>query len=390
MKYDIYNLRKTLGNALFFIILFSPIWSLMLWKLKESKPFNIMIIDKTVLNDYCVEHRSFSWILKYEKIVKPGSEKLYKIAKDYKGFFPKDYPEYDIQDLNAFSYRMLDSIADTLNMLYYTDAYGIYENEWKGASVDRFSKNIYGGIAKEEIVLMRLMKEKKKLLIGEFNILASPTKNRYRKDAEAILGVKWTGWTARYFPELDTSKITDLPYWVPELYKRGSNKSWDYKGKGMLFVNEGGQLFVLQDSIDLNYKMPKIRTENFVRNKYGILEDVEYPFWFDIVQPVFGNETICSYHLNTTPSGIEILDSFGLSNQYPAIIHSEDELIYYFAGDFADNKIASRLSFFEGVTYLDRMIYSYEGEENYRSKFFWAFYRPMVTTILNRNIKKNQ
>lgn len=387
MSLDKYEIRRRLGSAVFFIVLFSPLWSYLFWQFKEHKILNVMIIDKTVLNDYCVEHRSFSWILNYEKIVKPNDLSLYKIDEDYKGFFPDEFPNYEINDLSNYSFRRLDSISDTLDMLYYTDAYGVYENDWKGVKVPAYSPSIYGGVSKEDILLMRLMKQKKKLLVGEFNILAAPTPRRHRRQIEDILGVKWTGWTARYFPELDTALQNDLPYWVPEIYMKKNDLDWNFKGKGMLLVHENGDIIVLQDTVHLTFKMPIMRTEKFVRNKYGILADVEYPFWFDIVKPNYNYETISSFNLFTTPLGDSLLSVNNLSNSFPAMIHSPDEMVYYFAGDFADNNIASRLAYFEGVSHLDRMIYSYEGEENYRSKFFWAVYRPMMTAILNKHVK---
>jgi hypothetical protein len=65
------------------------------------------------------------------------------------------------------------------------------------------------------------MKEKNKLIITEFNMLAPPTKAVFRKQAELLFGLNWTGWLGCYFVNLDTSKTPGVPPWLVRLSVHG-------------------------------------------------------------------------------------------------------------------------------------------------------------------------
>jgi hypothetical protein len=76
------------------------------------------------------------------------------------------------------------------------------------------------------------------------------------------------------------------------------------------------------------------------------------------------------------------LRSYNLKPVFPAVIeHTGDYNFYYFGGDFAENNINTKTAYFEGY----HNVVSVFNNSNYNStnKFFWSFYVPMMTQILD-------
>lgn len=201
-----------------------PLVSYLVWKFKDSKPLKVLIYDMTVpLNSY-VEHNSFSWVLIHRKYT--SFKQLNNPVADYKGFFPQRNFKFVTNDFVNLSYDQVIQAADSLDMVYFTDTYGIYSNEWyKGQSINERSSKIYGGLNKNDLILLRRLQESRKLVIAEFNFLASPTPSSVRQEAEKLLDVKWTGWVGRYYESLDTLVNPDIPSWAIKLYERQYRKT---------------------------------------------------------------------------------------------------------------------------------------------------------------------
>jgi hypothetical protein len=175
------KLRVVLINILIFTFLLLPLLMWTAWQLTPSKQLNILIVDKTVLTPDAREHRSLNWVLTYKKFVKSNGD-LYKPAKDYMGFFPGKKKRFTIHDLKEMTESQIDSISDHYDAVYYTDSYGIYYNEWYRDTLEtEHSEKVYGGLDENDFLLIQKMKEKNKLVIAEFNFLASPTHYRIRR-----------------------------------------------------------------------------------------------------------------------------------------------------------------------------------------------------------------
>jgi hypothetical protein len=92
MKKQLYppNKIKRVKKLILFsvlLLLLIPLWMWMFWFFQKDKEMNIIIIDKTVSDLSCQEHRGFNWILTYFRFVNSGGG-LYNIYSDYYGFFP--------------------------------------------------------------------------------------------------------------------------------------------------------------------------------------------------------------------------------------------------------------------------------------------------------------
>ncbi|WP_236610109.1 hypothetical protein [Planococcus halocryophilus] len=56
-------------------------------------------------------------------------------------------------------------------------------------------------------------------LVMEFNTFASPTSKEVSQDMNTFLGLEWSGWSGRYFEELQASKGA-VPQWIVTNYEK--------------------------------------------------------------------------------------------------------------------------------------------------------------------------
>ena len=81
-----------------------------------------------------------------------------------------------------------------------------------------------------------------------------------------------------------------------------------------------------------------------------------------------------------------MLNNF-IPTEFPAIITGTGEApYYYFAGDFADNEVKPILAYFMGVEKLAPYLF-YSEKLDDRRKFFWEYYKPLMSSILEKHTK---
>jgi hypothetical protein len=358
---------------------------LLIWQIEGKKELKVAIVDKTVLTRDGTEHRSFSWILTNRKYCKPNRE-LYSNGDDYFGFFPMKDKKYYVVDFAGYDSTKLDELSRRTDMTYFTDTYGIYYKEWYGENPrgDR-SSLIYGGMSESDIAFIKLIKAQHKLVMSEFNTIASPTSGSVRNEFEGIFGVKWTGWTGRYFDNLDTNTNKELPIWLVRDYKDQHNKRWPFTKSGIAFVHESGRVEVLENKTDLTDEVPYIVTNSENQKRFGIPAKEKYPYWFDVTLTSRSNNVVSVYQINSNSRGDSILSSMNIPNPFPSVIehYDNDYKFYYFCGDYCDNPIQQWFSKFWGITAF-RMILPTSRETAERESFFWKFYEPLVSTILDK------
>jgi hypothetical protein len=380
---------KYLGRKiLFFLIILIPFWSFLVWFFYPKTELPGLILDKTVLDRSGAEHRSFNWITTNNKYVKPDGSQ-YDITEDYYGFFPVNRPEYVVKDLTVFSRKEIDSMAQDLEYLYYTDAYGIYTNEWVyGRDINERSRLVYGGLSQQSYLLFEKMYRNRKLTITEFNNIASPTSLNIRYKMQRMLESDYSGWTGRYYHSLDTLLNPDIPGWMKRLHRRYYKKPFAYPDiPGIVLVHETERLLVLQSGVDLDYEIPILNTGDVLIKRYQLPEYIRYPYWFDINFAKDPNDVYATYKIHTNARGDSILGSQLLPNEFPAIIADHEEnLRWYFCGDWADSPTPFGLSYFKGVQFMRKFFYNNRDELD-RKKFFWEFYEPLLTGIFEDYIK---
>lgn len=351
-------------------ITFPIVW----WYATPSEPLKVAIIDKTVPDDSYREHNGITWLLNYLKYTNEKGES-FTTSKDYFGFIPSK------TEVNS-DIRPLPKNYDDYDIIYLADTYGVYEddvpwnkNEREGAR----SEIIYGGLEEEEweAIRNRLNQEEKSLLIAEYNTFASPTPTDVTDSVTKYLGIEWSGWTGRFFDELNPELNLEIPQWVVDEF----DDEWNYEGPGFIIVNDlNYEVIVLEQDKHINEEGIKLSFTEEGKSFFGLKNSQEYTYWFDIVTPLYGSTVLANYHWNLTDEGKQLLDEREIPIEFAAVVSSvnNQSTSIYFAGDFNDISEIPRLYQFKGLA----TIYKY-GQMFSDHSFYWSTYIPMVQTILN-------
>jgi hypothetical protein len=376
--------RKLLQLIIPALIIF-PLVMWIFWFFTPKKKLVVAIVDKTVLTTDAQEHTSLWWILNHNRFTKTATQS-YKNSRDYFGFFPKDNERFKLKGLERFSSEQLKQLSNDADLAYFTDTYGMYRSEWynQKQSTDR-SNLIYGGMSAQDIEFLQDMKDRHKLIITEFNTIGSPTNAENRDKFEKMFGMHWTGWTARYFDNFDTTKNKELPRWLIGNYKKQHGQKWPFHKAGLAFVhNDDDQIVILEDSTHLTDPVPHIISFGYGQKVFGLPEKMKYPFWFDIITPSLSiNHAVSRFDISLNAAGTAELKKYNIPTTFPAIVMHKDKdyQFYYFSGDFCDNPIGMGTSYFKGISMFRWMFYNSDDPAE-RKSFFWTFYRPMITAIL--------
>jgi hypothetical protein len=314
--------------------------------------------------------------------LKPDGD-LYDVDKDYYGFFPLNGKSQEF-DFRSVRIHEIEKISNTYDMLYYADTYGVYYNEWykKGNADVKHTQKVYGGLNQNDYLLLKEMKEQGKLIITEFNLYNAPTNGLIREKVENMFGLNWSGWTGKYFSSLDTANANNFPKWIVNLYQEQNNNQWPYKNAGIVMVHKFGTIMILEQGTHLNKEIPFILAKQEAIERFGVPEMVHYPQWFDITFSGDKNNVLANFKIHVNASGDSLLRHYNLKPVFPAVIeHKNDYNFYYFGGDFAENTINSNTAYFEGYHNLVSLFNGSNYEKS--NKFYWQFYLPMTTTILD-------
>lgn len=377
-------MRKKLFKSFIFLILTLPLIMWAAWLITPNTKLVVAIVDKTVLSKKGQEHISLHWVLNHEKFTKT-SDKSYSVSNDYFGFFPEKEEKFKLKGLERFSRSKLEQLSNDADLAYFTDTYGIYNNEWyKDGDINERSGILYGGLSDKDLQLLRLMKEKNKLIITEFNTIGSPTARDNRIRFEEMFQIQWTGWTARYFDNLDIRENEEIPAWLIRNYKGTHRGNWPFKKAGIAFVNDNDEVVILEEDTHLNRAIPHITTNTKFQKEYNLPDSIKYPFWFDVMVPnKIVNESVSEFNLDLTEEGKRELKQFNIPLNFPAVTRhlDEDYKFFYFSGDFADNPVPLGSSYFKWITYFKNFFYDQRNIME-RGSFFWNYYKPLLTNIL--------
>jgi len=194
----------------------------------------------------------------------------------------------------------------------------------------------------------------------------------------------------RYFDPLDPFENEELPQWVVDGYMKTHDTIWPFGEKGgIVFAYEDSSIVeILEDSADLEIKVPFIYTTEYGEKKFHLPEEMHYPFWFDITLPSNdSNLVVSTFRIHTTERGDSILNNWRIPNTFPALMeHTGPSPYYYFCADYCDNPIPNYTAFFAGSGLVNFLFWDEEWLR--RRKFFWKFYRPLVKTIVKDYYKE--
>ncbi len=373
-------MKKTL--LILFIILVVvialPVINLIRWNFQTKKPIDIILVDKTVPTPDRYNHKSFDWILTNERFVKKTNGESYSYVTDYYGFSPKRPLREKQWERNDYRLTDLIGLAEKNDAVYFTDTYGVFFNDWyKGINKSRRSRKLYGGLNNNDFLLLKEMKDRNKLVIMEYNTFDYPTAQFESLRTQEKLGLSFTGWTGKYFSSLDTTS-QDFPIWMTAMYRKQFRKPWTFTKPGIVILKEK-EIVVLEEGTHLKNALPHIITEQSVCSEFGVPESVAFDRWFDIVDPM-QNNVMSRFKLETTSLGDTLLAGNGLSSRFPAVVQDPvSRRVYYFSGDFANNRISSFTARMPGINKLKGILYSDKPDDTRR--FFWLYYRPLINGI---------
>lgn len=374
-------MKKTLLIVFIILVLIIalPVINMIRWNFQTKKPIDIILVDKTVPTLERENHKSFTWILTNERFVKKDNNNSYSYIKDYYGFSPKRPLREKQWDRNDYRLSDLISLAEKNDAVYFTDTYGVFFNDWyKGMNKSRKSRKLYGGLNNNDFLLIKEMKDRNKLIIMEYNCFDYPTAQFESVRTQEKLGISFTGWTGKYFSSLD-STTKDFPIWLTAMYRKQFKKPWTFSKAGIVILKEK-EILVLEQGVHLKNAMPHIVTDASYCQEYGVEGSVAFDKWFDIIDPL-ENHVISKFNIETTAMGDTLLSGSSLSSKFPAVVQdSVSHRIFYFSGDFANNPISYCTARFEGVNKLKGILYSDKPDDARR--FFWLYYRPLMTGIL--------
>lgn len=372
--------KLILGLLLLVSLLFFRFWLWLWWLYSPAQPFPLFVLDKTVLTTRADEHVSLFWVLHQEKYTRADGQ-MYDVNQDYFGFFPKNNEQFELRDLESLSPGQIKTLSEQYQAAIITDTYGIYRNEWylHKQETER-SPKVYGGLTAKEWQLLQWLRQQGKLVMTEFNFIATPTPKPLRHQVEKALGFKWSGWAARYFTSLNKT-LGDLPDWAPRLYEQQYQKPWDFTKAGLVFVHEDERVVVLEDGQHADSTIPWIYTDESYQKRYNLPATMPYPFWVDLVEPTAAVEVISHYQLTLKPEGEKLLKQAGIPLRFPALLTARQGAPYYYmAGDFSDNPVSMNTAHLKGIRYLSGFFYDASIQSD-RVQFFWDYYVPFMTTV---------
>jgi len=362
------------------IILALPAYSFFRWAFQEKKPMNILVLNKTVPTLDRATHRSLFWIFNNERFVKKENKRSYSYRSDYYGFYPlKPMREYQHKMVDYRLTEVID-IAESMDAIYIADTYGVFYSEWYNTiSRTRRTRKIRGGMNNNDQKLLVEMNKRNKLIVMEYNSFDYPTADLEKYKVEEMLGIKSSGWTAKYFSSLDSVKNKELPMWMLSMYRKYYQKPWTYSKSGVVFI-KNREIIVLEEGTHLTNPLPFIITPDEKATELGVANKVPFTNWFEFIDPI-NTEVISTFKLETTALGDSLLDLNFLSSEFPAVIvDTTTHTNFYFTGDFATNDISYPTSFFAAHFMLRQTFYG-ENDVNDPRRFFWLYYKPLVNKI---------
>ncbi len=380
-------LEVVILRYIFIFIIVAPLTLYLMWAFSPKHELEIVIVNKSVTDDNNMELRSLNWILNHQRIVNASNE-FYRPDSDYFGFFPGGEGEFTVRDFSTYDSSRISDLVNNSDLLYLTDSYGVYTHDY-GVDLDQPNRLLYGGFNPSDLDVLKEFRAQKKLIVSEFSLFTPPTGRAMRDSLQAILGVKWSGWTGRYFLSLDSTAHGDLPEWVINLYHEKYGPKWPFFDSGIVLV-KWDDIVILEYGTHLIEETPVIETQPVNADEYGLPPSVQYPFWFDIVSsPQRDNQIVSIFHLEVNERGDSLLLAHKIPKIFPAVLKEStgDYPFFYFAGDFSDNPVIPPAAYFKGIERFQKFFYNDNNVED-RQKFFWRYYRPLISNILRDEMKR--
>ena len=335
------------------------------WVTSPKSDLSVIVYTKTVPDRKSQQHLGLAWFLKQYKY--PNEEGvLFKPETTYYGYHPTaDNPIQELPEL-----------SNSTDLLYIADTYGIYHSNEGFSRIkneEGIRNLIWGGASASDASLIRdfLNRERSSTVVAEYNTFATPTPSYVQAQLYETLGTRWTGWTGMYIHDL--SPKGETPTWVLEQYEQ----SWDYNGSGIILYNIYDEVVVLRSGVELQKDEMLFSFTEAGTSILGLSGSTKYELLFDITEPMASTEVLATYNLEVTEAGKELLQSYGLSEQFAAIQLKEtaNHRSYYLGGNWAYSRQKLR---FSNIAFMAPLMERFSSSD---TQFFWKFYIPLLKSI---------
>lgn len=312
-----------------------------LWYLTPRERLALLVVDKTVAHTDYREHAGLLWWLDHRRWSTGAGERWQRV-RDYLGYDP------------------VTGRADTLDhrslaghdLVYITDAYGVYTGDSLTAGPDPGAKTkrsglersqlIYGGISIGEAHALADAQRAGAGIVAEFNTIESPTHGTPAADTLAeVLGARYDGWLARWY--FDLSSSDEIPRWTRDAYAARTGKRWSFTGQGLvLFGESDGRIVVIPGR---EFAGPYPVTVDVREPRDPLMRNVEsgrpYWYWVSGVRPDAGATVLAEFSLHLSAAAADSVRAQGFPLRTPAVIRrARAPLGVYLAGDFSDVGVA--------------------------------------------------
>lgn len=364
------------------IILFILLLPWIIWQFQSDHTLDVAILDKTVPTENYREHHGLTWLLNHGKY-KQEDGSVYQKKTDYYGFHPdEDKKEYEVTE-PASSNASHD-------LIYVADTYGIYEEDlsWTdGEMGDGPPELVYGGTTMEDWEWLTSQVDLGTDMVVEFNAFSSPTETVVREEMTDYLGLEWTGWSGRYFSNLELES-DQVPGWVADRYEQAGAK-WAFEGAGFVLVHDLEEEIVVlsEEQGDIGKDGIRLVFNETGNERFELTGSPSFQYWFDINLPTGTATTLADYDWDLTEEGAAILEEKGIPRYFPAIAHSEKSSadVYYFAGDFVDISKMPAIHKYAGYSNILALLSSLTPDAE--TAFYWKTYVPVMEKILEQSLE---
>lgn len=334
------------------------------WLLKPRPPAKVVLLDKTVPFENRREHRRLMWLLSQAKAEPPKSRLLWDVKTDYVGWNPttREHPPLRESDLKKAT------------LLYIADTYGVYQDDFdampRPVAHLELSKRLYGGLDDAEMDVIERFVGGGGRIMGEFNTFATPTPYSARLRAEALFGVKWSGWAGRRVDEFADER--EIAKWVQTRWAQETGKPFNVEGPGILLIHEDGRVVCLQEDLDIPPDPMSLHQDDLV---------VPFTYWFDIVAADKKTDVRAEFIIQTTEIGARLLQKFGVPSRFPAIVHDDGLKRIYSSMDLVDGETALGPPWLAMVPRI-RMLLAHVNLVPEDTRLLWMVYAPLLNRVL--------
>lgn len=336
-----------------------------LWQIKKTQPLDVLIMNKTVINEEYNGHQGLIWLLNHEKYRKTNSSEAYSANKDYVGFNPLNQQEIPLpEDLSSY------------DILYLADTYGVYE-DWNDHPLQHPSQLIYGGLEMEELNrIEQSLYQEHQTLIVEFNSFGTPTKPEVSEKLQQLLNIKSTGWIGKFFSDLSEEQV---PRWIQEMYEKKYQEKFPFQEAGLIFIHQEGNIFLFPRTLnkeDFVYLEWNERAERL----FGVKGKQQYHGWFDLIEANHQKDVLSTYEILWSEEEQAMIEAEGLPKQMIGATFYQHASYnsFYLTGNFGSESP----QFYQGYGIKQWKQLARVKNRLQEDQLFWLGYVPLMQSIL--------